>query len=128
LNGVPTVAPQRPVRGQGGFVSVGFPLSRLANANPAGRNAGWQLYFTYSLDSPFARDVRRSGGGRQKSDASIATLYYKLNNFVTFGLEESYYRTRAIPLTATGLLPLFEGRPNREWKDFRSEFGPIFSF
>jgi hypothetical protein len=128
LNGVPTVAPQRPVRGQGGFVSVGFPLSRLANANPAGRNAGWQLYFTYSLDSPFARDVRRSGGGRQKGDASIATLYYKLNNFVTFGLEESYYRTRAIPLTATGLLPLFEGRPNREWKDFRSEFGPIFSF
>src|SRR5258705_498268 len=30
LNGVPTVAPQRPVRAQGGFVQLGFPLSRLA--------------------------------------------------------------------------------------------------
>ena len=128
LGGVPTVAPQRPVRGQGGFVNVGFPLSRWVNANPAGRNAGWQLYLHYALDNTLARDIRRSGGGRQKSDLGAGALYYKLNNFVTFVLEESYYRTRAIPLTATGLFPLFEGRPNREWKDFRTEFGPIFSF
>src|SRR5215212_2125931 len=32
LNGVPAVAPQRPVRGQGGFVQLGFPLSRLVDA------------------------------------------------------------------------------------------------
>ena len=44
LNGVPTVAPQRPVRGQGGFVQLGFPLSRLADADPKGRNAGWTAY------------------------------------------------------------------------------------
>jgi hypothetical protein len=128
LNGVPSVAPQRPVRGQGGFVNVGFPLSRWANADPAGRNAGWQLFLHYGLDNALARDVRRSGGGRQKSDLGAGTLYYKLNNFVSFVLEESYYRTRAIPLTATGVFPSFEGRPNREWKDFRTEFGPIFSF
>ena len=128
LGGVPTVAPQRPVRGQGGFVNIGLPLSRWANADPAGRNAGWQLFLHYSLDNALTRDVRRSGGGRQKSDLAAGTLYYKLNNFVSFVLEESYYRTRAIPLTATGVLPLFEGRPNREWKDFRTEFGPIFSF
>ncbi len=128
LRGVPTVAPQRPVRGQGGFVNVGFPLSRLAHADPEGRNAGWQLFLHYSLDNALTRDVRRSGGGRQKSDLAAGTLYYKLNNLVSLVLEESYYRTRAIPLTATGVLPSFEGRPNREWKDFRTEFGPIFSF
>jgi hypothetical protein len=128
LGGVPTVAPQRPVRGQGGFVNVGFPLSRWANADPAGRNAGWQFYLHYGFDNALTRDVRRSGGGRQKSDVASGTLYYKLNKFVTFVLEETYLRTRAIPLTATGVLPSFEGRPNREWKDFRSEFGPFFSF
>lgn len=128
LGGGPTVAPQRPVRGQGGFVNVGLPLSRWANADPAGRNAGWQLYLHYGLDNALARDVRRVGGGRQRSDVAAGTLYYKLNNFVTFELEESYYRTRAIPLTATGVFPSFQGRPNREWKDLRTEFGPIFSF
>jgi hypothetical protein len=128
LRGVPTVAPQRPVRGQGGFVNIGFPLSRWANANPAGRNAGWELFLHYGLDNALTRDVRRSGGGRQKSDVAAGTLYYKLNKFVTFILEESYLRTRAIPLTATGVLPSFDGRPNREWKDFRTEFGPLFSF
>jgi hypothetical protein len=128
LAGVPTVAPQRPVRGQGGFVNVGFPLSRWAHADPAGRNAGWEFFLHYGLDNALTRDVRRSGGGRQKSDVAAATLYYKLNKFVSFVLEESYLRTRAIPLTATGALPLFQGRPNREWKDFRSEFGPYFSF
>src|SRR5437870_6676125 len=34
LNGIPVVAPQRPVRGQGGFVQVGFPLSRIFDADP----------------------------------------------------------------------------------------------
>jgi len=38
LNGVPSIAPQRPVRGQGGFLQLGFPLSRLAHADPKGRN------------------------------------------------------------------------------------------
>ena len=33
LNGVPIVAPQRPARGQGGFIQFGFPLSRLFDAD-----------------------------------------------------------------------------------------------
>jgi hypothetical protein len=49
-------------------------------------------------------------------------------NFVSFIVEESLYRTRALPLTATGLFPSFAGRPMREWRDFRSEFGPLFTF
>jgi len=127
-NGIPVVASSLPPRSEGGFLNIGIPLSRLAHADPAGRNAGWVLYAHYGYDQVLARDVRREGGGRQKGDVAAGTLQYKLNGFVTFVAEESLYRTRAIPLNATGNFPLFEGRPMREWKDFRSEFGPIFSF
>src|SRR5262249_19826880 len=119
---VPVVANQLPPRAQGGFVNLGLPLSRLAHADPNGRNAGWVLYFHYGYDQVLARDVRRLGGGRMKGDLGAGTLQYKLNNFVSFIVEESLYRTRAIPLTATSQLPSFAGRPMREWKDFRSEF------
>jgi hypothetical protein len=127
-NGVPVVAAQRPARAQGGFANIGIPLSRLAHADPNGRNAGWVVYAHYGYDQVLARDVRRLGGGRMKGDLFAGTLQYRLNNFVSFIVEESLYRTRAIPLTATGLFPAFAGRPTREWKDFRSEFGPIFTF
>src|SRR5664280_3386413 len=40
-------APQLAVRGYGGFVQVGFPISRWFNADPKGRNAGWQAYYEY---------------------------------------------------------------------------------
>lgn len=126
--GTLVVARQMPPRSQGGFVNIGLPLSRWANANPAGRNAGWVMYLHYGYDQVLARDVRRLGGGREKGDLAAGTLQYKLNNFVTFVLEESLYRTRAIPLTATGSFPAFDGRPMREWKDFRSEIGPLFTF
>lgn len=126
--GIPVIANQFAPRAQGGFVNLGLPLSRWANANPAGRNAGWVLYFHYGYDAVYARDVRREGGGRMKGDLGAGTLQYKLNNFVSFVLEESYYRTRAIPLTATGLFPAFDGRPMRDWHDFRSEIGPLFTF
>lgn len=126
--GVPVVANQFPPRAQGGFVNLGLPLSRWANADPTGRNAGWVMYLHYGYDAVLARDVRRLGGGRMKGDLAAGTLQYKLNNFVTFVAEESLYRTRAIPLTATGLFPSFDGRPMREWKDLRSEFGPLFTF
>src|ERR1700686_188671 len=59
LNGNPVVAPQRPVRTQGGFVGLGIPLSRIFNANPSGRNSGWSLYFWHGQDFAKARDVRR---------------------------------------------------------------------
>ena len=126
--GVPVVARSLPPRSQGGFLNIGIPLSRLAHADPTGRNAGWVFYAHYGYDQVLARDVRREGGGRQKGDVAAGTLQYKLNKFVTFVVEESLYRTRALPLTSTGNFPLFEGHPMREWKDFRSEIGPIFTF
>jgi len=127
-NGVPVIANSLPPRSQGGFVNIGIPLSRLAHADPTGRNSGWALYAHYGYDQVLARDVRREGGGREKGDMGAGTLQYKLNNWVTFVAEESLYRTRATPLNATGNFPLFQGRPMREWKDFRSEFGPILTF
>ena len=126
--GTLVVAHQLPPRAQGGFVNVGLPLSRWANADPKGRNAGWVMYLHYGYDQVLARDVRRLGGGREKGDLMAGTLQYKLNNFVTFVVEESMYRTRALRLTATGLFPAFAGRPMREWKDLRSEIGPLFTF
>jgi hypothetical protein len=127
-NGVAVIAPQRPIRSQGGFVQLGFPLSRIFNANPAGRNAGWTLYLDYGYDSAFARDVRKlAAANRNKSDMIVGSLQYKLNQWVTFAYEQSYYRTRAIT-GPTGLFPLYRGRPSREWFDQRSEFATIFTF
>ncbi|HEY6251349.1 MAG TPA: hypothetical protein VI685_15435 [Candidatus Angelobacter sp.] len=126
--GALVVANQRAPRAQGGFLNLGLPLSRWAHADPSGRNAGWAMYLHYGYDQVLARDVRRLGGGREKGDLAAGTIQYKMNNYLTFVVEESLYRTRAIPLTATGLFPAFAGRPMREWKDFRSEFGPLFTF
>src|SRR5581483_2210372 len=94
-NGVPTIAPQEPVRTQGGFIELGLPLSRWFNATPGGRNAGWTANLHYGIDDAFARDVRafNPGGARDKSDWMMANIQYKLNTWVTFGLEEAEYRT-----------------------------------
>src|SRR5260370_3379218 len=64
--GVPLIAKSLPPRPQGRFVNVGLPLSRWANANPAGRNAGWVLNFHYGYDQVSALGHRRLGGGRGK--------------------------------------------------------------
>jgi hypothetical protein len=128
-NGVAVVAPQRPVRGQGGFINFGFPLSRIFDADPKGRNAGWTAYLHYGYDQAMARDARRFGG-RAKSDVFMSSLQYKLNALVTFALEESLFRTRAANNSRFDLngLPLFRGIPSRETHDFRSEFATIFTF
>jgi hypothetical protein len=132
LNGVPTVFPQKPIRDNGGFLELGLPLSRWAHADPIGRNAGWTMNLHYGLDASVARDVRLSapGGARDKSDWSFANLQYKLNTWVTFGLEEGYYRTKALPNSTTGLFTgtLWQGVPSREAHDLRSEFATIFTF
>jgi hypothetical protein len=127
--GVPVIAPQRPVRSQGGFVNLGFPLSRVFNADAASHNAGWVLYLHYALDVANANDVRRMGNQRQKNDLAAATLNWKFNNWVTFTFEESYYRTRAVG-DPTGVLPFptYRGFPSRSWQDLRSEIGPTFTF
>jgi hypothetical protein len=127
--GAPVIAPQRPVRAQGGFVNVGIPISRLAKAEVGGRNAGWTLYLHYALDVANPQDIRRLGNQRQKNDLAAGTLNWGVNKWLTFTLEESYYRTRAVG-DPTGVLPFptFKGEPTRSWHDVRTEFGPIFTF
>jgi hypothetical protein len=128
-NGVATVAPQRPVRSQGGFVNLGFPLSRIFNAEPGGRNAGWVVYLYYAYDEANADDVRHFGNVRQKNDLAALTLNYKLNNLVAFTVEQSYYRTRAVgDPTGTLPFPIYRGYPARQWQDIRTEIGPTFTF
>jgi hypothetical protein len=133
-SGQGAVAPQRPVRSSGGFVNLGLPLSRIFNANPEGRNNGWTLYLHYGIDFARARDLRRfvgSGGSRAKSDLGAVTLQYKLNAWVTFAIEQSLYRTRALTgfNGATPIaLPLYRGNPSREVHDNRTEIGTIFTF
>jgi hypothetical protein len=128
-NGAAVVAPQRPVRGQGGFVNLGFPLSRIFGADPRGRNAGWTAYLHYGYDQATARDARRFGG-RAKSDVFMGSIHYRVNAFVTFALEESLLRTRAANNSRSdqGGLPQFRGIPSRETHNLRSEFATIFTF
>ena len=126
LNGVPTVAPQRPVRGQGGFVQIGFPLSRWFDANPNGRNAGWTTFLYYGYDQATARDARRFGVRGSRSDLFSGNVQYKLNSFVTFGYEQGLYRTRATD--RIGALPLFRGIPSFTSHNVRSELAVIFTF
>jgi len=128
LNGVAVVAPQRPVRGQGGFVQLGFPLSRIFNADPKGRNAGWTAYLYYGYDQATARDARRFGARGSRSDLFSGNIQYKLNQWVTFAYEQGYYRTRAANRAGVTLLPLFRGIPSFTTHNIRSEFAAIFSF
>ncbi len=142
-SGTPVFSPQRPVRAQGAFVNLGFPLGRIFHADPAGRNAGWQLYLHYAFDQAKTRDVYQLGGParvgntRSKNDLAAATLSWKLNNLVQFVVEESMYRSRVADPSAIFAdpasteyksLPLYEGVRARQWHDFRSEIGPIFTF
>jgi len=129
-NGIATVAPQRHVRGQGGFLQLGLPLSRLVDADPAGRNSGWTAYLYYGFDEALARDARRFSPVRGRSDLFSGNIQYKLNTWVTFGFEQGYYRTRAANRSASqfGGLPLFRGVPSYTSHDMRSEFASIFTF
>lgn len=129
-DGTPVIAPQRPVRGQGGFVQVGFPLSRIFDADPKGRNAGWTAFVYYGFDEALPRDARRFSPVRGRSDLFSGNIQYKLNNWVTFAFEEGYYRTRAANRSALdfGGLPLFRGIPSYTTHNLRSEFATIFVF
>jgi hypothetical protein len=134
-NGVAVVAPQEPVRGYGGFVQLGLPLSRLFDADPKGRNAGWQAYFEYGIDASNVADFRKAkginattGAGPYKSTLKAATVFYKLNNFVQFGFEESQYQSYALPSTAGVCTTKVAGKPACTWTDWRTEFGPVFTF
>jgi len=128
--GIPVFAPQRPVRAIGAFLDAAFPLGRIFHADPSGRNAGWQINLHYAFDQANTSDVLHLGNQRSKNDLAAASLCWKMNSLVSFLLEESMYRTRiADPsLGDSSTFPKFEGYPARQWHDFRSEFGPVFSF
>ena len=123
------VAPQRPVRSFGGFVQLGLPLSRWFNADPKGHNAGWQLHFTFGKDQVVDRDLNNPGFSgtlpMSMGKSAIATLYYKLNAWATFGFEQSIYATR---LEDHLTLYTIDGISSNEWQDHRTEAGPIFTF
>jgi hypothetical protein len=133
--GAPVVIPQLPVRAKGGFAQLGLPLSRWFGHDPEGRHAGWSLYLLYGTDQANTHDLLHNSAtasSRARSDMTVGTLNYKLNKWVSFAYEQSLYRTRANTATrnAAGLpgFPLFEGIPQHEWRDLRSEGGVIFSF
>jgi hypothetical protein len=129
-------APQRAIRGYGGFVQLGLPLSRLFNADPKGHNAGWQLYFDHGLDAVKHDDFARAkaigadGAGPYRSTLNAATIFYRLNPWVQFGFEESLYSSYSLPNASGVFTPntSVAGVPSRTWRDLRSEFGPIFTF
>jgi hypothetical protein len=130
------VAPQIAVRGYGGFVNLGLPLSRWFNAEPKGRNAGWTLYLHSGLDavehSDFARakGIGADGAGPYKSTLQAVTLYHKVNPWCSFGYELSLFSSYALPNSAGVYTPntSVAGVPSRTWRDLREEFGPIFTF
>jgi len=137
--GTALVTPLRPVRGQGGFVQLGFPLSRIFGATPGGPNEGWTWYVGYGTDNVFRRDtVRSEGNGLLRTDLFSTSLRYKLNKWVTFAHEVSYIDTRAasqLPAAGTpGLFPLqptvklFAGAPAHRKHAWRNEFGTVFTF
>ncbi len=136
------VAPEHGVRAYGGFAEVGLPLSRWFNANPKGYNAGWQLFFHAGKDQLVHRDAAMQLGlldaaGPNQTGQGLgipmigsnfigATLYYKINQWCTFGLEPTHYSSRAIP--ELGKFWTIAAVPSRIWQDQRVEFGPVFTF
>jgi hypothetical protein len=131
------VAPQLPIRSFGGFINLGLPLSRWFNANPKGHNAGWQFYLDMGKDQVVNRDLNNpgfvaayNGGGTAPLPMSMGkmaagTLYYKLNTWCGFGIEQSVYATRLLDRLN---LYTIAGKPSNEWQDHRTEFGPVFTF
>src|ERR1017187_3389508 len=128
-------APQLAVRGYGGFVQVGFPISRWFHADPKGRNAGWQAYVEYGIDAANANDFKlakginaTTGGGPIKDTLKGVTVFYKMNPWVQFGFEEGKYQGYALPNTKGICTTKVAGVPSCTSTDWRSEFGPIFTF
>jgi hypothetical protein len=132
--GQAVTAPQLPVRGYGGFVQAGFPISRWFNADPKGRNAGWQAYVEYGIDAAnandfrYAKDIGAAGGGPIKDTLKAVTVFYKMNPWVQFGFEEGKYTGYALPNNSGLCTTKVAGLPTCTSTDWRSEFGPIFTF
>jgi hypothetical protein len=136
------VIPEHGVRAYGGFAELGLPLSRWFNANPKGYNAGWQFYLHAGKDQLVHRDAAMQLGlldaaGPNQVGQGLgipmigsqfvgATLYYKINQWCTFGIEPTHYSSRAVP--ELGKFWTIAAAPSRIWQDQRVEFGPVFTF
>jgi hypothetical protein len=137
--GAVVIAPQKPIRTFGGFVNLGLPISRWFNADPKGHNAGWALYLHAGKDQVVHKDLFTASGSNANPDNPAntlsplpllmgkvfsATLYYKVNPWCTFAIEQSVYGTRLAP----GDFYSIAGAPSNLWQDHRTEFGPVFTF
>jgi hypothetical protein len=132
--GAVVIAPQKPIRSFGGFLNLGLPISRWFNADPKGHNAGWTAYLHIGKDQVVHRDLTNPNAGAVANTLSplpllmgkvfAATLYYKVNPWCSFAVEESVYGTRLAP----GIDYTIAGSPSNLWQDHRTEFGPIFTF
>jgi hypothetical protein len=123
-NGNPiAIGSLRPIRGQGGFSELSFPLSRIFHADPGGHNAGWLLHVAYGTDRAIARDSRK-GNGLARTDLDTASLTYKVNAWMSIIDEVSYIDTRA----ANHGGKIFRGIPATQAHSWRNEFGTIFTF
>jgi hypothetical protein len=118
------IARLQPVGGQGGFVELSFPLSRIFHANPEGHNSGWVLHAQYGTDRANAADAVH-GNDLVRTDLDTVSLTYRLNKWITFVNETSYIQTRVAKPSAT---VLFRGLPATQAHDWRNEVGPVFTF
>ncbi len=115
-----TIPVQRPVRAQGGFAQLQFPISAwFQPVNP--RLQGFSLNLMTGYDSAFSRDAIRAQG-RKAQEALTGSLVYQYNRFWQLALEGNY--AQLIYLTQQGG-PGLRGRVGR---DLRFEFANIFTF
>ena len=122
------IAPERPIRSFGGFINLGLPLSRWFNANPKGHNAGWQLFLHAGKDQMVHRDISTEtltgSNALLMGKLLAASLFYKVNPWCMFAIEQSTYATRLKNNENYSIA----GSPSNEWQDHRTEFGPVFTF
>ena len=141
-------APYRPVRGYGGLIQAGFPLSRIFGANPEGLNRGWTLYMAYGFDGALNRDTVRPGAnGLRRSDYVPISLRYQVNKWMQFVNEVTWYDSRlgtcteltastscvnglGLPLQTSLTAPGFavNGFGAHINHDIREEFGTVLTF
>jgi len=125
IDGSAVFAQLRPVRDQGGFLQVSFPLSRIFHADPEGHNSGWTYSLTGGLDRTKAEDVARTGANNlQRTDYVASTLRYKINKWASIVNETTWYDTHTVNETSK----LFRGVDARTAHDWRNEFGTIVTF
>ena len=82
---------------------------------------------------PMTSDTRKAisaeaGGGPIKSELNAITVFYKMNPWVQFGFEESHYASYAVPNTMVFAPPRSPGCQTARRFDWRTEFGPVFTF